>query len=91
MLQEHTPSTDSLDVINDAIIRNTFLGYTEKEPETNAATVEEKEKDSYCCSDNCFKWWFFHSSFQASKKSIILTWPVCVSENVSCKFVFYFL
>ena len=64
MLQEHTPSTDSLDVINDAIIRNTFLGYTE-----NAATVEEKEDG--CCSDNCFKWWFFHSSFQASKKSII--------------------
>ena len=66
MLQEHTPSTDSLDVINDAIIRNTFLGYTE-----SAATVEEKEKDIYCCTDNCFKWWFFHSSFQASKKSII--------------------
>jgi len=74
MLQEHTPSTDSLDVINDAIIRNTFLGYTEKEPETNAASKEEpeiKEKEDCCCSDNCFKWWFFHSSFQASKKSII--------------------
>jgi hypothetical protein len=42
MLQEHTPSTDSLDIINDAIIRNTFLGYKEE----SAATVEEKEKDS---------------------------------------------
>ena len=43
MLQEHTPSTDSLDVINDEIKRNTFLGYTEKDPEKYGAIVEEKE------------------------------------------------
>jgi hypothetical protein len=60
MLEEHTHSTKSLDLINDAIIKNTFLGYKE-EPNTK----EIKEDDSCCCSDKCFKWWFFHSSFQA--------------------------
>ena len=68
MLQEHTSSTDSLDIINEAIIRNTFLGYKEepKMKEKEKENENEKEKkDDCCCSDNCFKWWFFHSSFQA--------------------------
>ena len=74
MLQEHTPSTESLDTINDAIIKNTFLGYTEpntkesntKESNTKESNTKEiKEEGGCCCSDNCFKWWFFHSSFQA--------------------------
>ena len=63
MLEEHHKSSDSLDLINDAIIQNTFLVVKQ---ESNT-----KEEDRCCCSDNCFKWWFFHSSFQAPKESII--------------------
>jgi len=82
-------SRDSLDIINNAIIKNTFLGYMEEEhsvePVTNKPKVNEKslkpipnkkvekveKEDSYCCPDDCFKWWFFHSSFQISGESII--------------------
>jgi len=87
MINEHTPSRDSLDLINAAIIRETFIGYKEEEEEAKAKSTtqinkkenktekgkEEKEDDSYdpCCSDECFKWWFFHSSFQVPKESII--------------------
>ena len=74
--RESKESRDSLDVINDAIIKNTFLGYT-----GNSATVERndnsinlakektEEDDDDCCSNACFKWWFFHSSFQIPSKT----------------------
>jgi len=70
MLNEHRESKesrDSLDVINDAIIKNTFLGHPQ-----NTATEDIKEDDD-CCSDSCFKWWFFHSSFQIPNKTDIKT------------------
>jgi len=68
MLNEHRESKesrDSLDVINDAIIKNTFLGHPQ-----NTVTEDIKEDDD-CCSDSCFKWWFFHSSFQIPNKTDI--------------------
>lgn len=73
MLSEHRESKesrDSLDIINDAIIRNTFLGI----PQNTASeeTKETKEEDGVqCCSDDCLKWWFFHSSFQIPSKTDI--------------------
>jgi hypothetical protein len=80
MINEHTPSKDSLDLINDAIIRETFITGTsitgsirinqDKETQDNKE-IEEKDEDDSCCSDSCFKWWFFHSSFQAPKQSVI--------------------
>ena len=79
-------SINSLDYINNAIIQNTFLSEPDthvdiketKETKTKE-TKETKEKEEEpektekldCCSDRCFKWWFFHSSFQAPSKSII--------------------
>ena len=84
MINEHTPSKDSLDLINDAIIRETFITGTSitgsirinQEIEEKEKEKEEKEEDDgccsdSCCSDSCFKWWFFHSSFQAPKQSVI--------------------
>ena len=83
MLNEHTPSRDSLDVINDAIIKETFLsaatenGFEEHSLEHSAKiretdkTQESSEEHSECCSDACFKWWFFHSSFQIPTKGDI--------------------
>ena len=74
MLNEHTPSRDSLDVINDAIIKETFLGFEEPSLEHSAKiratdkNQESSEEHSDCCSDACFKWWFFHSSFQVPSK-----------------------
>ena len=75
-MAEHTrDSTNSLDVITDAIIKETFLGYTESGAAVNGnensisvainKRQESSEEHSECCSDACFKWWFFHSSFQA--------------------------
>ena len=62
MINEHTPSKDSLDLINDAIIRETFITGTSitgsirinKENEENKES-EEKDKDDgdSCCSDSC--------------------------------------
>ena len=80
MINEHTSSKDSLDLINDEIIRETFItgtsitGSIRINQETQDS--EETEKDDgccsdSCCSDSCFKWWFFHSSFQAPKQSVI--------------------
>jgi hypothetical protein len=75
MLNEHTPSTDSLDLITDAIIRETFFtgatGSTGGSLSINLKQESEPKEDDTCCSNACFKWWFFHSSFQASKQSII--------------------
>ena len=85
MINEHTPSKDSLDLINDAIIRETFITGTSitgsiriKQEDKEIKESEEKDKDDddsccsdRCCSDSCFKWWFFHSSFQAPKQSVI--------------------
>ena len=78
MINEHTPSKDSLDLINDAIIRETFITGTSitgsiriKQDTEEKEEKEEKEEDNGCCSDSCFKWWFFHSSFQAPKQSVI--------------------
>ncbi len=85
MINEHTPSKDSLDLINDAIIRETFITGTSitgsiriKQEDKEIKESEEKDKDDddsccsdSCCSDSCFKWWFFHSSFQAPKQSVI--------------------
>ena len=80
-MSEHTvsiDSTNSLDVITNAIIRETFLGLEESSLEHSAkirATdkIQEKEKEKEdkvdCCSESCFKWWFFHSSFQAPRKT----------------------
>jgi hypothetical protein len=61
-MTEQIISRDSLDVINNSIIK-------EEEPVANVVII--KKDDSCCCSDNCFKWWFFHSSFQATRQSII--------------------
>ena len=71
MMTEHTvsrDSTNSLDVINDAIIKETFLGLPGNE---NSIKIQEKtdEDDNDCCSDSCCKWWFFHSSFQIPSKT----------------------
>ena len=85
MINEHMPSKDSLDLINDAIIRETFITGTSitgsiriKQEDKEIKESEEKDKDDddsccsdSCCSDSCFKWWFFHSSFQAPKQSVI--------------------
>ena len=82
MINEHTPSKDSLDLINDAIIRETFITGTSitgsiRIKQENEENKEGEEKDDgcccsdSCCSDSCFKWWFFHSSFQAPKQSVI--------------------
>ena len=68
MLNEHTPSTDSLDVINDAIIKNTFLGHPQN---TVTEKTQDTKEDDDCCSDACCKWWFFHSSFQIPSKTDI--------------------
>ncbi len=102
-MTEQTISRESLDLINNEIIRDTFLTEPKEKEETKQTNKEEtkqtnkeetkqtnkeetvkeektkepiikqtKQKtDSCCCSDNCFRWWFFHSSFQATRQSII--------------------
>lgn len=79
-MTEQTISRESLDLINNEIIRDTFLTEPVKKEEPNQTNKEEtkepiikngKKEASCCCSDNCFKWWFFHSSFQATRQSII--------------------
>jgi hypothetical protein len=75
MMTEHTESRDSrdsLDVISNAIIKETFLGLPGNETSISVASnkrQESKEEDVDCCSDSCFKWWFFHSSFQIPSKT----------------------
>lgn len=78
MMSEHTvsrDSTNSLDVITNAIIKETFLGFedTNKESSSEHSVNKIKEKTDEeaedCCSDSCFKWWFFHSSFQVPSKT----------------------
>jgi hypothetical protein len=73
MLSEHSPSKDSLDLINDAIIKETFLGTQSGSISINLKQESEPKPDhEICClTEKCFKWWFFHSSFQAPKQSII--------------------
>jgi len=82
MMPEHRESKesrDSLDVINKAIIQNTFLGFedTNKGESSSEHSVnkikEENQENDECCSDACFKWWFFHSSFQIPTKGDITT------------------
>jgi hypothetical protein len=68
MINEHTPSKDSLDLINDAIIRETFITGTTI---TGSIKLNKETEEDGCCDDNCFKWWFFHSSFQVPKQSVI--------------------
>jgi hypothetical protein len=78
-MAEHTvsrDSTNSLDVISNAIIKETFLGLPGNENSMSVAinkTQESSEEHSECCSDACFKWWFFHSSFQIPTKGDIKT------------------
>ena len=70
--RESKESRDSLDVITDAIIKETFLGLPGNETSININKTQEKTKskeDDDCCSDSCFKWWFFHSSFQIPSKT----------------------
>ena len=71
MINEHVPSKDSLDLINDAVIRETFITGTSITGSIKVKIINEEnyEKDDGCCGDSCFKWWFFHSSFQAPKQS----------------------
>jgi hypothetical protein len=73
MMSEHTvsrDSTNSLDVITDAIIKETFIGVPANENSMSINKTHEKtEEDDDCCSDSCFKWWFFHSSFQIPSKT----------------------
>ena len=74
MMSEHTvsrDSTNSLDVISDAIIKETFLGLPGNENSLSINKRQESTEDDTCCSDACFKWWFFHSSFQIPTKSDI--------------------
>ena len=87
MMSEHTvsrDSTNSLDVITNAIIKETFLGFEETSLEHSAKIVatdktqektepKEEDDDIQCCSDKCLKWWFFHSSFQVPSKTDIKT------------------
>ena len=77
MMDEHREtreSRDSLDVISNAIIKETFLGLPGNENSLSInKTQESSEEDSECCSDACFKWWFFHSSFQIPTKGDIKT------------------
>ena len=71
MMTEHTvsrDSTNSLDVITNAIIKETFLGLPANENSIKIQEKEETEEKVDCCSDSCFKWWFFHSSFQVPSK-----------------------
>jgi hypothetical protein len=72
-MSEHTvsrDSTNSLDVITDAIIKETFIGVPSNENSMSINKTHEKtEEDDDCCSDSCFKWWFFHSSFQIPSKT----------------------
>ena len=79
---ESRESRDSLDVINNAIIKETFFGFTEenlKEGTSNISTnsinnTKEEKTDccvDKCCMDDCCKWWFFHCSFQIPSQSII--------------------
>jgi hypothetical protein len=73
MLSEHSPSKDSLDLITDAIIKETFLGAGGGSISINLKQESEPtvDSDACCLTDRCFKWWFFHSSFQAPKQSIV--------------------
>ena len=78
MMSENTvsrDSTNSLDVISNAIIKETFLGLPGNENSLSINKTQEKEEedDDECCSDACFKWWFFHSSFQIPSKTDIKT------------------
>ena len=98
MMTEHTISrdaTNSLDYINNAIIQNTFLSEPdtyvetkpkETKPKETKETKEEPEKTTKldCCSDRCFKWWFFHSSFQVPSKSIIEEDLLQTTKKYSC-------
>jgi len=86
-MSEHTvsrDSTNSLDVITDAIIKETFLSYAESGATVKGAGNEnslsinkrqesKEDDDEWCCTNNCFKWWFFHSSFQIPTKGDITT------------------
>ena len=77
MMSEHTvsrDSTNSLDVITNAIIKETFLGAGNENSisinKTQEKTEPKEEDDGIqCCSDKCLKWWFFHSSFQIPSKT----------------------
>ena len=73
MLSEHSPSKDSLDLINDAIIKETFLGAEGGSISINLKQESDPkpEHETCCLTEKCFKWWFFHSSFQAPKQSVI--------------------
>ena len=72
--RETRESRDSLDVISNAIIKETFLGLPGNENSLSInKTQESSEEHSECCSDACFKWWFFHSSFQIPTKGDIKT------------------
>ena len=73
MLSEHSPSKDSLDLITDAIIKETFLGAGGGSISINLKQESEPtvDSDACCLTNKCFKWWFFHSSFQATRQSII--------------------
>ena len=77
MMDEHREtreSRDSLDVISNAIIKETFLGLPGNENSLSInKTQEEEDDDEWCCTNNCFKWWFFHSSFQIPSKTDIKT------------------
>jgi hypothetical protein len=80
MMSEHTvsrDSTNSLDVISNAIIKETFLGLPGNENSLSInkrqESKERTEDDEWCCTNNCFKWWFFHSSFQIPTKGDITT------------------
>jgi hypothetical protein len=57
MNSKYTETKDNidLDTINKAIIDETFIA---------------DDPDGDLCGYNCFKWWFFYTSFQAPKESI---------------------
>jgi hypothetical protein len=85
MMEEDKISRDSLNLINEAIINETFLDYKEKDSQLNTKQTQTKDKEEpYCCSDKCFKWWFFHSSFQLPSQSIIEQDLIMKPNKYSC-------
>ena len=91
MMEEDKISRDSLNLINEAIINETFLGYKDNQLKTNTIinqkqtqTQKQDKEEPYCCSDNCFKWWFFHSSFQLPSQSIIEQDVIIKPNKYSC-------
>ena len=91
MMEEDKISRDSLNLINEAIINETFLDYKEKDnqlntirTQTQTQTQDKDKEEPYCCSDNCFKWWFFHSSFQLPSQSIIEQDLIMKPNKYSC-------